>query len=435
MKEEDRERESIGFRRRREKRRRAQAFLAGHPLFAGLDLAKQRHAVWLAGPDLTPIRRFMVDHSLEGVQRFLREAERARVGGGFDRTIVFMEPTSHFWENVARILEAHEIPYRLVSTLAVDRQREIEHITYAKGDYRDAELIVQLGARGQWLRRRAERVTVWRQLRALAGEHEVLLAAESPESVRIRSLLELAVPEFLDYFRDPVRKTAEALLRKLTRPIAEVPATYAALRERLTQLHVPRLRRGKLSALAARLAAAPSFGVEDALAPSLVRVGLALDRFRLIADQRADVRAQLVELYRATPYHKALDTVPGVGPESQALLLGFIGDPKQYDRSTCLVKLAGSEPRENESGTREGSHSISRRGISALRHVVYRVVLGLRNANAEFAGYLAHLRQRENNPLTWHAAAVATGNKYLRLFHRLCVSGEPYNPAKLRTRL
>ena len=52
--------ETIGFRRRREKRERAAAFLAGKPLLVGLDLAKKEHAVWIAGPDLVPIERFMV---------------------------------------------------------------------------------------------------------------------------------------------------------------------------------------------------------------------------------------------------------------------------------------------------------------------------------------------------------------------------------------
>ena len=41
--------------------------------------------------------------------------------------------------------------YRTVASLSVDRQREIEHLTYAKSDYRDAELIARLGAEGEGL--------------------------------------------------------------------------------------------------------------------------------------------------------------------------------------------------------------------------------------------------------------------------------------------
>lgn len=428
-------RETVGFRRRREKHERAAAFLAGKPLLVGLDLAKKEHAVWMAGPDLVPIRRFMTTHSHEGLAKLLARADAARALHGLDRVIVFMEATSHFWENVANVLEARDVAYRTVSPLAVDRQREIEHITYAKGDYRDAELISQLGKSGHWLHRVLEREPLWLRLRALAREHEDLLEAQTADRLRIRSLLELALPEVLECFDDPLGHTSRALLKRLSRPPAEIPTTFPEVVTRAGQVDGHRILRGKLRALVARLQVAPSFGVESALAASLGRIGLAVDRFELLRDQRDEVRAQLVTLYEATPYRTVLDTIPGVSPESHALLLGFTGDPKQYDRASCLVKLAGTEPRENHSGQAEGSHSISRRGRSPLRSVVYRIVLGFRLGNPEFSAYLTRLRSREKNPLSWYQAAVATGNKYLRLVHHLCLEGKPYDPSRLTARV
>jgi transposase len=157
-----------------------------------------------------------------------------------------------------------------------------------------------------------------------------------------------------------------------------------------------------------------------------------LDRYEFLADQREDVRSSLVALYQTTPYHPFLDTIPGVSSESHALLLGMIGDPKRYDRPNCLTKLAGTEPRENQSGNAEGSHSISRRGQAPLRYLLYRVVSGLFLANDEFRAYIKRLRSRDKNPLAWHQAVVAAGNKYLRVVHHLCVHREVYRPTKLR---
>lgn len=430
---EDLDRETVGFRRRREKRARAAAFLAGDPLIVALDLAKRRHAVWLAKRDLTPIKRFMVEHSPEGLAKLLERADSFRKEHGLDRCIVFMEATSYFWQNVANVLEARGIPYRTVAPLAVDRQREIEHLTYAKGDYRDAELIARLGAGGQWLERVLDRDPLWIELRALAYEHEGLIEAEVAEQLRVRCLLGLAVPEFLECFADPLGNTARALLKRLTRP-APLPATFAALRERCTDVSGHRVMRGKIRAFVARLEAAPSFGVERVLAATLARVGLAVDRFELLAEQRKDLRARIVALYEKTPYQKILDTIPGVVPENHGLLLGLVGDPTRYDRATCLVKLAGTEPRENHSGDGEGSHSISRRGRSPLRSVVFRIVFGFARGNPEFTAYMTRLRRREKNPLSWHQAAVATGNKYLRLVHTLCTRRETYDPTKLGAR-
>jgi transposase len=378
--------ESIGFRRRREKRERIAAFLAGNPMLVGIDLAKGKHAVWLADSNCVPSERMMIPHS------------------------------------------------RIVSPLVVNREREIEHLTYAKGDYRDAELITQIGARGQWLDLTLERDPNWRMLRALSLTHEDLLQGRTAERLRIRSLLELALPEFLSYFKDPLRDTARALLKRLSRPASDIPKTYDELLTRSAAVRGHRLRRNKIRAWLAWLEVSRSFGVESALASSLSRIGLAIDRYELLDDQLAEVTKQLVALYETIPYSTVLDTIPGVSRASHALLLGFIGDPLNYDRGTCLAKVAGIEPRENQSGNSEGSHSISRRGSSSLRHLLYRIVMGFRKGNGEFFIYIQHVRSREKNPLDWHQAAVAAANKYLRLIHRMCVTGEPYDHSKLMSR-
>ena len=125
-------------------------------------------------------------------------------------------------------------------------------------------------------------------------------------------------------------------------------------------------------------------------------------------------------------------TIPAVAQVNHALVLGLIGDPRRYDRGTCLAKFAGTEPRENHSGDGEGAHSISRRGVAHLRHVVFRIVSGLVRGNKEFTAYIERLRRREQNPLAWNQAVVAAGNKYLRLLRRMCVEGKAYDPRKLQ---
>jgi transposase len=402
------ERESVGFRRRREKRQRVEAFLAGKPLVVGVDLAKRTHAVWLTGRDLVPIERFTVHHSHEGVAILLERAERARAKHGFDRVLVFMEPTSHFWRNVANALEQRGVAYRTVATVAVDRQREIAHLTYAKGDYRDAELIARLGVEGHWLVRVLEQEPLWFELAALTREHEALLAFQIRERQRVRAFLELALPEFTGVFKDPFGVTAREVLRRLSSPAV---TTFEEIVERAKTLRADRrLYRGKARSLAALLEAGPSYGVERALVAAFVRVGLAVERFDLLEHQRERVCEQLLERYQRTPHARWLDTIPGIDPVSHALVLGLVGDPLGYDRGTCLAKMAGTEPRENHSGDGEGSHSISRRGIPAMRHVLFRIVSGLMLANTEFSAYMKRLGTREKNPLSHHQALVAAGN-------------------------
>jgi transposase len=422
-------RESVGFRRRREKRRKIESFLAGKPLVAGIDLGSKTHAVWLTGRDLDPKEHFRIDHSLEGIAKLLQRTERVRVAESFDRPIVFMETTGHYWKNVAAALERNGVVYRTISPLAVDRKREIEHLTYAKGDFRDAELIARLGVEGHWLQRVLEAKPIWIELAALAREHELLLGLEVRERLRRRSLLELALPEFLDVFKDPCMKTASALLRRLSAPAV---STIEELVERAASLKAERrLQSRKVKALIALLKSGPTYGVSRMLRVSFLRVRVSLDRFDLVSEQRERIREQLLELYRTTPYACRLDTIPGVDPASNAILLGFTGDPAAYDRATCLVKFAGIEPRENHSDSGEGSHAISRRGSPQVRHVLFRILTGFLNGNDEFSAYMSRLTSRSTNPLAHHQAIVAAANKYLRVLHHLWTHDEAYDPAKV----
>jgi transposase len=426
------ERETVGFRRRREKRERVATFLQGAPLIVGLDLAKREHAAWITSKDLVPIERKLVPHTHAGVTNFLDYLERMRAKRNFDRVIVFMEATSYFWQNVGHLLEQRGVAYRTIATLAVDRQREIESLTYAKSDYRDAENIARLGAGGHWLHRVLEPERLWLDLHALAIEHELLLEAETAEQLRIQAFLGMVLPEFFEDFKDAFGVTARALLRRLV--AIPLPETYEAVLERARAVEGHRLYVGKIRALVGRLEACPRFGVQRSLPSALTRIGLALDRFETFEAQRERIRRTLVELYEKTSYRPVLDTIPGVVPENHALVLGFIGDPKRYDRASCLSKLGGMEPRENSSGEAEGSHSISHRGRTGLRSVLYRIVFGCQRGNPELAGYMTRLRKREKNPLAWHQAAMATANKYLRLVHHLCVSNEAYDASKLGSR-
>ncbi len=425
-------RETVGLRRARLKRQQVKRLLSGRLLLVGLDLGKKRHAAWFAdSADLAPIRRFMLDHSHEGMAKLLVQAEHDREARDLEGVVVFFEATSSFWQNVAKVLDTRGVPYRTVSSLSVARQREIEHLTYAKGDYRDAALIVRLGANGQWLHRTLETSSLWLQLRALALEHEVMLDAEKADKNRVRSLLELACPELLECFADPLKQTARALLKRLTHSFTSIPSSYTVLADQAAQVTGYRLQRSKIRRLIALLQARPSFGVEETLPSTLARVGYAVQRYELLHEQRQDIRAKLVELYDTTPYRQVLDTIPGVTPENQALLLGLIGDPARYDRATCLVKLAGIEPRENHSGMAQGSSSISHRGTAALRAILHRIVMGAMLGNPELKAYMKRIRQRPKNPLAYRQATVATANKYLRIVYRLCISGQPYNPSRL----
>jgi transposase len=428
-------RESIGLRRRRQSAERIETTLGPQPLIAGIDLASHTHVAWVRTRTNPMLEAFELAHSLAGVDGLWERLERLRAREGCERVIVGMEPTAHYWKNVIEALARRGGTCVLVNALSVWQDRRTKHLRHAKGDRRDAEIIAGLVARGDFLRSRLETDPRWIAMRILAGEHEDLLDIAGSERQRVRAALGCALPEFLEEFDDPLGETSRAALRALGLPHAEAPGAIEGV---IAKLEGPTLRsregrrihRSKVRALVARLRSGPSFGVEGHRAPLLARIARSVERYGFCEGWRIETAERLVKLYEELPHARVLDTIPHVSPLQHALLLAYLGDPKRFDRASCLISRAGTEPQENQSGQSAGATPISRSGHGRIREILHRIAMGLRLADPQWRAVYDRLRQRPNKALTDRQALVVLGNKYLRLVYRLCVDERPFDPRR-----
>lgn len=428
--------ESAGMRRRRQAAERTEAILGPCPLVVGLDLASTAHVAWVRMRTNAAIDSFGAPHSLAGVRALREHLDELRAAHGCDRIVVGMEPTAHYWKNVVAALEAPPaLVCLLVNSVSVFHDRAAKHLRRAKGDRRDAEIIAGLVARGDFLRTSLECDPRAIRMRILADEHEDLLDLAGAERRRIRCGLELVLPEHLDVFEDPLGTTSCAVLRRLGLPESEAPASLDTVLARLDPSSV-RSRSGrrvypsKIKALVERLRARPSFGVESHRAPMLARVARSVSRYEALEDERADVASHLVALYEELPFAPFLSTIPAVSPLNHALVLAFVGDPRRFDRASCLVSRAGLEPQENFSGLGSGPTRISRAGQGRLRSILYRIAMGRHLQDSRTREIYERLRGRDDKALTHRQALVVIAGKYLRLVYRLCVAGEPFDPRR-----
>lgn len=85
--------------------------------------------------------------------------------------------------------------------------------------------------------------------------------------------------------------------------------------------------------------------------------------------------------YRAT--YKALQTIPGIGPKTAAILIAVTGDFKKFKHYKELVAYVGLNPRIFESGTSvKGKGHISKMGTARLRKLLYLCSWSAKTANA-----------------------------------------------------
>lgn len=69
---------------------------------------------------------------------------------GFQDVIVGMEPTSHYWLNLAHYLSENQVNYGVVNPLHVKKSKELDDNSPTKNDIKDAKVIAQLVKDGRY---------------------------------------------------------------------------------------------------------------------------------------------------------------------------------------------------------------------------------------------------------------------------------------------
>jgi transposase len=125
---------------------------------------------------------------------------------------------------------------------------------------------------------------------------------------------------------------------------------------------------------------------------------------------------------------------PGVAPDSAAIFLGLIGDPRAYDSSRQILKLAGMSLVERSSGSVQGQPRISKRGKPLLRRQAFMLALRAVRSDGMFrARFEAHVARNGGRKMP---VVVAVAREMLRLMYSVARERRPYTiePPKARTR-
>jgi len=160
-----------------------------------------------------------------------------------------------------------------------------------------------------------------------------------------------------------------------------------------------------------------------------MEVSLLVDRYHLIEEQIDALVKSLVQLVDGTEEGKYLLSIPGINYLSTAALLAELGPLKLYQNAKQLVKMAGTNPIEMESGgKRLGKTPMSKKGRPRLRYSAWTAVIPLFRHNPDFRSWAKRMRERTlgTNPLIGKEVVGAALNRLLRLIYALTKKQEFY---------
>ena len=159
----------------------------------------------------------------------------------------------------------------------------------------------------------------------------------------------------------------------------------------------------------------------EALVSSLEQLRLAL----------ASLHAQVKQLAQEDTRSRLLMSMPGVGPLTSSMLVATLDDAERFGTSRSVGAYLGLTPRQYSSGQTQRQGRVSRAGPAHCRAMLFEAAHCL----LHFYKGTSHLKEwgrRLAKKKGMKTAIVAVARRMAVIMHRMLVTGEPFNDAKLK---
>lgn len=402
------------YTRQIEKRQR----ITNRTLVIGIDIGSEFNAVCLMDKEGNVLGRYpKLYNSRKGFDQFRTVVEQAKRKRRCTRVLIGMEPTGHYWRKIAFFALAQGYEVRFVRTTALKHQRELDESSSAKSDVRDAHTIANIVREGKYIDTVIED-SVFRQLRTLAHTRERIVRYATGSKHALTAVLDDYFPELPGIFWSMKSKGLWALLAAYPFPEDILKAGLSAVARLLTQSTKRRAHAHEKAEMIYR-AAKESVGLKTIGDADRMRLTLYLDEVKRSEERLAEIGQQIDELLRQVPCADYILSIPGIGAVTCGVFLGELGNPEYFKDPRQIIKYAGYDPKENDSGLRTGRKSISKKGRWLMRKYLYFMAMRVIHRSPFFRGYYKHKQNGSSRPLEKKEALCAVIIKLIRVLFAL----------------
>ncbi|QFF97828.1 IS110 family transposase [Psychrobacillus glaciei] len=387
-------------------------------LVVGIDIAKHVHYACFVDERGRVIEKaFSVHQSKEGFESLYEKIRQTLLETQKTEVIVGIEPTGHYWMNLAYFLDQYDIPLVMVNPMHVKRSKELDDNLPTKNDKKDALVIARLLKDGRFSYPQILK-EVEAELRIGSTLRSKLTEDLASIKNRIIRWLDRYFPEFTQVFPSFGKMALTALERTpMPQDIqGKTAEELVFLYRQVGGMRAPQLPKAKLLIEKA----SNSIGLTEGQKMAKHEIATLLRQFRLLEAEIEAVNDQLTEMAKTTMEYDLLASVPGLGDATIVDLLSEVGSFSLYENPRQLIKLAGLTLRENSSGQHKGQKHISKRGRKRLRHILFKVIVPLIRHNLAFKQLHEYYTTRNQNPLRGKQSMVVLCGKLLKILHGIC---------------
>lgn len=400
-------------------------------LVVGVDIAK--HNQWARFVDCRGIehdKAIKFENNRNGFNEILTRIYQICKKEGFDKVVVGMEPTGHYWKAFANfMLKQAKIAVVLVNPYHTKTAKELDDNSQTKSDKKDALTIAKLVKDGRYFETYLPH-DIYAELRGLTTTRNSMNKRKKSIINTITAVMDEYFPEFEKVFKHPFKGKAAMHLLK----VCPTPKFVLELGEEGVLAEIKKVVKktvGRKKAVELVETARESIGVDYGEYAARFKVQQLIEELELIIKQLDAVETEMSKALKKTEIAEYLLSIDGMGIVSLAMCLGELGNPLRFEDARQMSRLAGYNLIEDSSGKNKSGTCISKRGRKNLRCVLYQIAITMVATNKKMRQLYDYLKTREQNPLKKMQALVVISKKILTLIFTLSKKKVYYEPEQV----
>lgn len=387
----------------------------------GIDVASFKHDVCIMSTEGTIFgKKFQIKNSRDEYEKLLSKINQAKKFFNDSSVCIGIESTGVYSSTIINYFyKFTDFKVIFINPVLTNMYQHSQKVHYAKTDSIDAEGICNyLIDNGTKLLAYTQSSYHSLQLKSLYRKIVKLNKDISKAKNELTGLIHAIFPEFLQVFPKIRGNTVYYLLKEYSTPNA-YKGKHAETIFKL--IHKKRNGRVKIESIQKLISLAKeSIGVYNSSDKMLIRQ--LAESLLLFENQKKELNDEIADLVKR--YNPRLLTMPGVGTNTAAGIIGEIGNIHRFKNADALLAYAGLNPLVYQSGNYEAKNTkISKKGSPYLRNALTMVARIIYMHDETFAKYY---EKKRNEGKSYNTAISHVRKKVVRVIYTLLKSDKEY---------
>ena len=334
-------------------------------IIIGIDIGKNKHEATLIDEKGNIIgKSIKFENSTAGFNKLISSINNYNISN--DKFVFSMEATGHYWLALFSKLVESDYNVQVINPIQTDACRKF-YIRETKNDSKDSFLIAQV-TRFNGYSKTTLPDEVMISLKELTRFRTFLVDDISDYKRKATVVLDKIFPEYTQIFSDTFGKTSKEILTKYPLPKDILNEDLESLAKVLSTSSKGRLGYSKAEQL--QNLAKESFCIKFATEALVMEIKSILSTIEHLQNQVSKLDEKIAVLLRSLG--TTIETIPGIGPVLDAIIVSEIGDINRFSHASKLVAYAGIDPTVKQSGEFNATKNrMSKRGTPYLRRALW----------------------------------------------------------------